>query len=304
MADYRLPILLVFLAFFSCRQKDQSSVTDDRHQIIEYLKTEFKISPDTNTFEPIYLKELRKQSQNLDSDSLISRFLLISHNNQFNIDLVQYWPEFDYKDSLNKEQFRINLIRNGNTQKIYFDFADWRAGIISGNYCAYSFVDLSKRTDIPRRQLDQYSKINTNRIFSKSETFPESLSRGMMNYLNDQFRFTKLQKNELDSLFNFYDEFHRPHLANGKILSSDKELVGYFSEQEKRIKSHYYLEGQLVYLKDQTNLLIIRNQNSDNKSYFHKILAAENVLFERMISISGDDNTFFEYRVDEQYYCF
>lgn len=304
MAKNQLIYISLFLIFISCNQHKPTSFVYDRQQIINYLKTEFKIFPDHKEFDSLYLSELKNSNKSLHVDSLINSCLRISRNDDFQIDLIQYHPNFYYKDSIRKIGYSINLIRDNVTAKIYFDFIDWRYGYVASNFCSYSKVSISSENDIPKDQYENYARIRTDRMFANSEIYSSNAKIGVVNYLNEKFRFKRLQKAKLDILFSFYDKFHHTYLNNASVLTDYKDLIGYFSERIKNITSRYYTEDHLVYLKDQINLLIYRNINCDNKNTFQNIFAYDSRLFERMISISGDDQRFFEYKIEEKDYCF
>ena len=304
MVKNKVLFALVYLILISCRQHKSTAIVNDRQSLISYLKSEFKILPAQAEFDSLYLIQLKKSNISLHTDSLISSCLLVSRNNQFNIDLVEFSPDYDYQDSIRKLGYSINLIRNNITGKIYLDYIDWHSRYFSGDFCFYVQIQVSPKIDIPQDQFVTYSSIKTNRRFAKNATYPSKIKQGIVEYLNEEFRFEKIEKDQLDSLFKFYDGFHYPYLKSASVISDPKDLIRYLSAQAKNIRKRYHTEDDLIYLKDQIDLLIIRSQNCDNKMHFQWIYELDNQLFERMVTISGNEESFFEYKMEEKIYCF
>ncbi len=296
---------LICLSFLSCRQQDVDKLAvSDRQAIIEYLKNDFKISPNTNEFDSVYLTERKNEHKSLEIDSLINEHLSIVRYEPLSLDFAEYYPQYHYKNRGNVDHFSIYLIRNFKTGKIYFDFINWYAGYMFEDFCEYSGIDMSQIKGISKKDFIVYSSIKSNRKFAGWEIYPAEKSYGIEAFLNEAFRFKKISNNELDSLLSFYDNFLHPNFSKDSLIRNPSDLAQYLSIQSKEIKGRYHTNDDLAYLKDQINLLTARNLKCDSANNFQWIYKSRHRLRERMVSIKGIERTFFSYSIEEKDFCF
>ena len=298
-------LLFVSLLFIACNQKKlKNNTISDRQAAINYLKTEFKISPNADELDSQFIANLKAQNKSLNTDSLISSRLSILRNTRFHLDFILYYPRYYYKDHNKSDHFSISFIRNYKTGKIYLDFIDWTAGYIIEDFCAYTKIDMSDDKEIPEKDIKAYSSIPSNRRFADWELSPNTKRTGIEAFLNDEFRFNRISKAELDSLFTFYDKTIYYGFNKDSIIKGSINLVQYLTRQASEIKSRYHTPEDFIYLKDAINLLIARNTSCDSLHHFQWIYKSSHRLFERMVSIKGDSSSFYSYRVEENKFCF
>jgi len=301
----RIYIILSSLIIISCNHRQvKHQITNDRQILVNYLKNDFKISPDPKEFDSLYLAQLKKEGKSLQVDSLISSHLTIARYEQFDLDFVNYYPRYYYKNNNTVDRFSINFIRNYKTGRIYFDFVDWTAGYIFADYCGYFGIDMTQAKGISKKDIKAYASIKSSRRFEQWESYPVEKRLGIESFLNEEFRFKRIGKQELDRLFSFYDSKVYDRLYSDTLMTGPDDLIDYLTSQSNNIKSRYHTTEDLVYLKDQINLLIARNSKCDSVNYLQWIHKNNQRLHERMISIKGSEKSFFKYTVDEKTLCF
>lgn len=252
--------------------------------------------------DSFYVSQLRKQNKSLEIDSLISSHLSITRYEPFNLEFIEYYPQYRYRDIEQPDHFSINLVRNYHTGKIYFDFINWHAGDILEDFCAYSSIDMSQARS-SAEAIKTYVSIKSKRRFGDWETSPAEKRTGIEAFLNEEFRFKRTSKAELDSLFTFYNKVHKS-FERDSLINDPINLVQYLAHQATAIKSRYHTNEDLIYLKDQINLLIARNSKCDSINNFQWIYKSSHRLHERMVSIKGSEKTFYHYSVEERNFVF
>jgi len=304
----RKNIYLLFLcvASISCIQKVKTEKTaraNEKQDLIDYLKKEFKVSPDVRKFGKYYLDRLKSENKSLQIDSIIGRQLTIVRYQPLPLDFVEYYPNTNYLNCDSGECAAIYFIRNYQTGKIYFDFINWQAGYIVEDYCRWSGVDMAKAKGISEEDIKTYSSIKSDRKFGDWELSRVEKKNGIEAFLNDEFHFKRIGKPELDSLFIFYDNV--VHIfTRDSLIDSPSDLVKYFVRQVNDISGRYHKTEDLVYLKDQINLLIARQLQCDSIHNFQWIYKSDYRLRERMVSIKTSNEIFYTYSVEERDICF
>ena len=303
-------IVLAFIMCISCdsQHHDAKGEINDRKAIIEFLKTEYHVTPRVDRFDSIYLSGLRSKEISLDIDSLINSKLTVLRCTSLPVESIEYDNRFEYKDRVREDFFTLSLIRNTNTGKIYLDLINPDAGMITEDYCAVSWIkSMSEKQaeELSSEDLKSFNGIEDSRIFGKYETKAYPQRRGAEAFLNDQFRFTKPSKTQLDSFFKFYDESAYHHWDT--LITSPAGLYKYLTRQAAIIRSqnnYGYKDKYLSYLKQQISLLLMRESNSDSTSSFLWIYKDYRRLRIRHLFINGTIKSGFTYFVNEETLCF
>ena len=306
----KLSFVFVLITLISCNspQNERRANSGDRKDIIEFLKKEYKVFPEVDRFDSIYLAELRVKKINLEIDSLINSKLRTYRHKSLPIELIDYDNHFGYKDRVREDFFSISLVRNTNSGKIYLDFIDPDAGMIKEDYCAYSWIKAISEKDIRElsvADLKLFNSIDNSRMFGEYETRFKAQRRGLEAFLNDEFRFVRPSKMQLDSLFKFYDESANNSLDT--LVNNPEDLLRYLAWQANIIKgqNNYGNESSnLAYLKDQICLLMLRGSNSDSTSSVLWLYKSNRRLRTRDLLINGTSKSGFNYFIKEEVLCF
>jgi hypothetical protein len=296
---------------FSCNVKPNKKTfqADDIKDIIEYLKKEYKVLPQVSRFDSLYIDELHEKKISLEIDSLINYRLKIFRFKSLPIQLIEYDNRFEYKDRGREDFFSISLIRNTSTGKIYLDFINPDAGIIVEDYCAYSWlrrpISEEDTKQLSFQDLKSFNSINASAIFGEYDVRPKPQKRGLEAFLNDEFRFVKPGKMQLDSLFKFYDESENNRWDT--LLTVPGDLFKYLTWQANNIRNQNNYGNKnryLSYLKEQVSLAVLKTANADSTSRFIWVYKNNRRLKIRDILINGTSRSGFTYFINEKMLCF
>jgi hypothetical protein len=297
-----LSILLVFIV--SCNMKKNAPQnTDERSQIIAYLKSEYKIDPQVNRFDTLFRQSLIDSHISLDPDSLINSNLTIVEYKPLHLNFIKYMNWYSYKGDTTEECFNINLIEDENTGKFYLNSID-------ANACSYddlfiyrtssvsNKIDTGEQKKLTKEDISAFESIKSFRGYEDNEIKPVFNREGIANYFNDAFRYRLPTKETINNLFSFYDT-SICHNSDPKIIYPEG-LFKYFASELGKIKNDQYKPyNQKVYLKEQINLLLLKGMEYDSTNNHLWIYEEAHGLRARTLNIRGDSTSGFTYFTDE-----
>lgn len=300
-------ILLVFVSLvleYACKEKPSPTAPNERQEIINYFKNVYHINPDTSQFHSSYKSELRRRSVQLQTDSLIGSYLHLAKYPPMGLTFIEYYPDYRYTTAEMQEHYAIYAIRSNKTGKVYYDYTNWQAGWLIEDYCSFENIDISRDTSIRKSARIAYVNVPSFGKFGEDEIRNTDKKAGIESFLNDEFRLRRLTRAQADSLFQFYEENAYRPLIRGTLITTRAALMEYFEQQAKRLKLNSFRQEDFEYLKHQVNLLLIRQTHCNGQDWFQWIYADGRRLKERLLTISGSEKTFFEYKVEEKNLCF
>jgi hypothetical protein len=110
-------LLVGLITFGACNGKKATIPQQERQALINYLKTEYKVDPQIKRFDSIYIQNLIAGKKSLDPDSLINSKIRIYSYKPLDLDFIEYYNQYDYRDKSDSDCYSIHLIRDNKAGK-------------------------------------------------------------------------------------------------------------------------------------------------------------------------------------------